>query len=1174
VAGTSLTGIFAPGSPPLVESLRTLVLDPNRTVSPGETIRATFTFSNSGGAPATGTRVRFSYPPGVAHVAGSDLIDDRPLGDGQFVDATGADSGDLAANADRKLECTFRVNDTVEDGSELAFQAALVSDQTPLLGSNIGRVIVRSPAILQNSSTFVTLVAPEAPHPGDTVTVRATVVNTGSSSAHDVVVLLPAPEHTTVVPRSARIDGRIVPVADAEAFDSDGTTIVSERLAPGASVIVEYQATIDSPLPDATRIKASGTVGAREVGEFAVASAEVLVASPVDFSGEDTALTLLCDDVVVPGMRIPMILRAVNAGTGAAEFVAMSFALPPGLVYAPGSAHVDGQTVGDDAVPGLTFSVGTLAAGRVIEVGLAATVAVPAPDVDVALPVEAVLHWKGGERDFARRLSARVAPRFSRARNFIEANRGSVNAREEVRFLLHVYNDGTAAEHNAVLRVIPGAYLDDVRVAESTDEPVPYREPLDLGIVPPHHERVFIVSARVASKVPDRSNVTFGAVLDVSGGTIDVGTATVVVRSRAQVLAANAAWEVTSKEPLRPNRLTEVVVRFTNGGSDTLRDARLVMTLPPELVIERAVDARRDREGLAFGDVPAETVHEAGITLRLLRPMAHDRVAVIEGWIVGKGISPVQLPRLDIPTFAEPEFAASAQLITSPSAFVDAGERVFHEIRMRNDGDGPAPRLSIRVIPSNLAVYVPATTTINGMAIPDDGGASQLWTQRGLALADINPGVELRIRWEMSVMAPLPAGTLLETRAVLEWGDGQTLAIAAPELRIQAQPSLGETSIGTPISVARAFPADAPAYIPPPLPEPERAYAPAPAPYVAPPEPVEISPRAAEVTHGFVDDEMPAMDMSPIGPLAVDADAELEPEHMPLASEEPVASDTAENEDEGVAAEPEETEDIAGELVTPEMEVTAEQMPRAIADMIAAQVALEAPGVAPETEPAPPAPTLYIDFVPERLEHALKMLDRADAGGLVQHLFAMRMFFPEHVAGASPQLADALSTAARTQRSPLDRFFVRLRMPRLTVTSKDLEDRDSRHALRSMLDQLVAAGAAVAPDPAPGTVRLEGPLDVARLKSLVSELDASPLGAVAPWVVNAQMLGSTVVLGDTQSDSLAHYRGEMLKVLTVLSELPIDEFHRVLTASVNRSLDESLAGVLDTLRGAARLTVE
>jgi uncharacterized repeat protein (TIGR01451 family) len=1132
VPGSSLTGIFAPGSPALVEGLRTLVLEPTRNAGPGETIRAEFSFSNFGGASATGVVVRFSHPQGAAHVAGSDLIDDRPLTDGTLVDAAGAQVGDLEANQQRKVSCSFRVNDTIEDGTELVFQAALISDQTPLVASNIERIIVRSRPVLSGSSTLVTLEAPERPRPGDTVTIRATVANTGSSSANEVVLLLPAPEHTVYVPRSARIDGRVVAGIDGEAFDYDSGIVATERLAPGASIGVEYQASIDSPLPDGTRIKVSGSVGAREVAEFALSSSEIVVASPVDFGGEETALTLLCDDAVSPGTRIPMILRAVNVGTGTADFVTIAFALPPGLIYAPGSAQVDGQPVSDETIPGLTFSLGTVASGRVVEAGLTATVAVPAPGADPALPVEAALRWKGGERDFARRLVARTAPRFNRARNFVEADRGGASARDDISFLVHVYNDGTAPERDVRLRVISGIHLEDIRVGESDEEAIPYREPIDLGLIPPHHERIFTVYARVASKVPDRSNVTLGAVLEHDNGAIDLGSATVVVRSRPSVERSSAAWEVAGNEPLRPNRFVDVAIRFTNSGSDVLRDARLALTVPAELSVERAVDARRDRDGLYFGDIPAETTHESRITLRLLRPVLGERKLALEGWLQGKGISPVQLPPLDIPTFSEPQFAQSATLVAAPAQYVDAGERVFYEIRLRNDGDGPANRLLIRVVPTNLAVYVPSTTTLNGLAVADDGGVSQLWSQRGLALADVNPGVELRIRWEMSVMAPLAAGTTLETRAVLEWGAGQTIAIAAPALRVQAQPTLGESTIGTPISIAQAFPMQAPAYERPPLPEPERPFRAAAAPPVTTSLP-EYEPQEV------------AIDMTPLTP-AVEASQASAPVQEPEAPVEP--------------------------------------MPRAIADVIAANV--DTLSAEPELQAAPieaelppesvePSPLLYLDLPAERLETTLRMLDRADAGGLVQHIFALRLLLPETAAGASPALVTAFATANRAMRAPLERFFVRLRMPRLSVTTKDLEDRDSRFALRALLDQVVQAPVQEAPSaPRPGVLRLQGTIDVDRLRALSSELETAPLGAVTPWVINAHMIGTTSVYDGSANDALGNYRGEVLKILTVLSELPIDEFHRVLTTSVNRSLDESLAGVLAALRGVAHLTVE
>jgi len=400
----------------------------------------------------------------------------------------------------------------------------------------------------------------------------------------------------------------------------------------------------------------------------------------------------------------------------------------------------------------------------------------------------------------------------------------------------------------------------------------------------------------------------------------------------------------------------------------------------------------------------------------------------------------------------------------------------------------------VRVVPTNLAVYVPSSTAINGMPVPDDSGMSQLWSQRGMVLADVNPGVELRIRWEMVVMYPLASGTQLDTRAVLEWSDGHTLALAAPTMRVQAQPALGESTAGNAISIARIFPSDAPAYEPPPLPE-------APKPY------------------------------------------------------------------------------------TPPVAVTAEAPPRALAEVIERQALPTAPAEPAAERAAPPAasaaegpqlasPVLYVDFTAERLVHTIKMLERSDVGGLVQHLFALRMLFPENVIGGSPQLGATFSSASRALRAPMERLFVRLRMPRLAVTGKDLEDRDSRVAMRTIVDALSSAPTGRLLAPPDGVVRVEGPVDADLVRALVPDLENAPLGAVAPWLANAHMLGGTIYHDGTRSDALAAYRREIQSVLSVLSELPMEEFHRVLTTSVNHTLDDAFAGVLDALRNAAHVASE
>jgi uncharacterized repeat protein (TIGR01451 family) len=1063
-----------------METLRTLVVTPRRTVTPGEIVRVEFAFSNLGGAPATGVRVRFANPSGVTYIEGSDTVDDAPLGNETFVANAGAQLGDLVPNAQRRVACSFRVNDRVEDGSELRFQAALATDQTPVVASNVERLLVRSAPVLQNSATLVTIATTAHPKPGDVIAVRATIANTGSSSAHEVFAFLPVPAHTRYVPRSARVAGRALLDDGDEPFDYASNRPVAERLAPGQSVEVEYQARIETPLADGTRIKVGGAVSSRDTGEFEVQSAEIVVSSPPDFSNDETAFTVFCDDIVSPGTRVPMTVRAVNAGTGDAHNVSIAIELPPGIAYTPGSAHLDGQPVSDETFAGGAFSLGTIAAGRVVEAGIAGiTVMQDRED----LPITATLRWRGPstgsgqapERRFTRTLRVRLSSRFTRARNYVEVDRAVVHAREEVTFTAHVFNDGTAPESNVQLRVIPGAFLENIRVAESPDEPVAYGEPFMLGIVQPHAERTFTIQARVASPVPDRAHVTLGAVLEFASGTFDLGVATLVVRSRPHVVADACTWLREQSEPLRPGQTHEIAIRFTNDGADAMRDARLDLTLPPELVLERAQNARRDGNALLFGDIAAETTHEARVAVRLVRPPRRDRTLTIEGTLAARGISTVQFDPLDIPTFAEPQFGEDAQLRSNPAQTIKAGERVAYELQLHNSGDGPAEHLLLRSVPSNLAVYIPGTTQLNGVTIPDDLGTSQLWSQRGLALTDVNPGVELRVRWEMLVISPIAVGTEIDTRVVAEWDGNHSLALAAPTLHVLSSPSLEAGAAGTPISVAQLVP---------------------------------------------VMEAPPAEEITPIPAAPAEEPAMIEPPAI---------------------AEPAMTAPVE---VEPPMETAAEE--------------------------AAPQPTLYVDFSQDQVVQAIRTIEKSDAGGLIPHLFAIVSLFPNAAAGADPRTAQIIENSVRGVRAPLDRFFVRLRMARLSVTAKDLEDRDSRLALRALVDAVAAAKPEETGYRPHGIVRFVGDVDVELLRKRAPELDTSPLGSVVPWIINANLIGTRVEYnGGGRSDVLGLYRTELLKVFGVLETLPMPEFHRVLTSSVNRTLDDALGAVLDALRSAA-----
>ena len=106
----TLTDVFAPGTPSLPEGLRTLHVSPGRTVEPGQTVHANFTFRNFGGGTATGFRVRFRLPEGLTYLVGTARIDDVAIdehgGLTSLLQSSGANLGDVPPGGERA--CALR----------------------------------------------------------------------------------------------------------------------------------------------------------------------------------------------------------------------------------------------------------------------------------------------------------------------------------------------------------------------------------------------------------------------------------------------------------------------------------------------------------------------------------------------------------------------------------------------------------------------------------------------------------------------------------------------------------------------------------------------------------------------------------------------------------------------------------------------------------------------------------------------------------------------------------------------------------------------------------------------------------------------------------------------------------------------------------------------------------
>lgn len=806
----TLTDVFAPGTPTLPEGLRTLVVSPERELEPGMTVRATFTFRNQGGAPATGVRVRFNLPEGLVYLVGSGKLDGEDLDDEQgsspLLARAGAQIGDVAPAEERRIDLAYSVAGAIENGSTVEMQAAVAAFELPPVGSNVVRLVAHSRPALENALTNI---AVETRHgaaagaaPGGEAGVTVRVHNAGESSAHDVVVVSPVPEFTSYVPNSARVNGREFERELLAPFDRVHAPIVAPSLPASATVTVQYRVRIDDPLPDGTTIVARAQIASQETAAFSIEPAGLTVRAQADFSDDRTSLIVEPEYDVTPGSRITIRTTAFNAGTTAAENVTLALELPDQVLPVRGGFRIDGQPLRERKKEHLTFDLGTIGARESVEFVAEASVLSPIVD-GTSLPVRAKLHWDStGERDFECTAVVRSQPCFATRRNRISrAGSGIVHPSDECEATVVLTNDGSAAATDARLHLLLDPALDEVRVFDKTVRLPMDRDEVALGTIDPYGSRRLTVRARVRTPYANRSELRLSASLHAREvGEVFLGEANWRVESHPAFSPETSQLELVQDDVFRPNQLVEVHVRLRNEGTDIANNVRLRLYVSPEARLESVEGATRERSALLFGEIrPGGTV-EAKLGVRLLRSLAKAFPVTIEAVLTADAMLPVQLTKLTIVTTAEPNFAVGT-LHSEPADIADAGDEVEYVLHVRNSGDGPARRARVSIDTLNELIYVPNSTTVNDLPVRDIGAQSPLASEQGIILSDVDPGVEATIAWREVVHNGLASGETIVRLARVAYDGDRLDEIAAPELKVRCSPVFANAIAGLPFGL-------------------------------------------------------------------------------------------------------------------------------------------------------------------------------------------------------------------------------------------------------------------------------------------------------------------------------------------------------------------------------------
>ncbi|HEY6326987.1 MAG TPA: hypothetical protein VIW73_10810 [Candidatus Cybelea sp.] len=812
-----LSEVFAPGAPTLPERLRTLVVSPERELEPGMTVRATFTFRNQGGAPATGVRLRFNAPDGLIYLVGSGSLDGNPLddelGNSPLLARAGADIGDVAPDEERRIDVAYSVAGAIENGTTVELQAALASFELPPIGSNVVRLVARSKPQLRNALTRAALETTQHPVPGSEAQVTIYIHNAGESSARDVVVVAPIPEHTSYVAGSARVNGRDVERELGSSFDNVYAPIVVRSLPASASATVSYRVRIDSPLGDGTHIVAEIQVASQETAAFALEPASLTVSAVPDFGDDRTSLTAKPAADVRPGGRVRLTLTAHNAGTAGAARATANFELGENLIPVRGASTIDGSPARDRRKEPLRFALGPIDAGEAVTLCTDAVVASPLED-ETVVTAAATLEWEPARDAAGRRLVCGIAvrsdPAFLARRNLVE-RRGSAIVRPgaQIEAAIVVTNDGSAAAHDAVLHLRLAPELEEVAAFENSarlsldagSAGLPHADTIDIGSIDAQETRRITIRARVPSPCPDRRELLVGASLHTRElGETPLREAFWRVDSHPAFTPESSRMELADDSVLRPNQLALVDVLIANTGTDVAHNVRLRLYVSAEARLESVEGATRDKSSLSFGDIAPGGSGRARLGLRLLRSLAKEYPVTIDAVLTADAMLPVPLARLTIATAAEPDFSIGS-FRSDPAESVDVGDPVEWVLHVRNGGDGVAHHVAIFVDAPESLIYVPNSTTVNDVAIRDAGTAAPFAAPKGIVLNEVDPGVEATIRWRTVVHNGLPAGTMIAQIARVRYDGEREDQFVAPDLKVRSGPVFANAIAGLPFGL-------------------------------------------------------------------------------------------------------------------------------------------------------------------------------------------------------------------------------------------------------------------------------------------------------------------------------------------------------------------------------------
>ncbi|HEX9765675.1 MAG TPA: SdrD B-like domain-containing protein [Nitriliruptorales bacterium] len=765
------------------------------TVEPGTTVVYGHLLTNTG-------NVTDSYDLTADSDTGFSVrvVDDLD-GDGQLDtgEPTISASRTLAPGAFQRLLVVLEVPTGVASGTIDTVTAVAASRGSPgVVGQafDVTTVVAGELALVKTASP-----GSSAVNPGQSITYRIEVRNTGGAAVTGVIVTDDTPSSASYRAGTTRLDGVPVPdrsTGDRNPLHSDGGGLGLGDLAPGATRVITFEVQVRSPLPDGTLLVnvAEATGGDGLMATDSVS--QLVTASPVI----DVAKTASppAGGVIGPGQVLTYTIQVRNVGNLAATGARLEDEVPLNTTYVAGSTRLDGAPVADAGGPEpapLAPANGGLLLGRLDPGGATRTVSFqvrvgdPLPQGTVVTNVASVTTAEG--------VSARSAP---------------------VRHTVHVIAGVDLVPDGAVTTEAPGQGVhphvvtntgtgtDTIVLSASSAQGWPvtlYRDDDGDGVwdlaegtvvgstgplAPGATFRFFVVvdvpEATPAGRV-DVATVTARSSVDAAVSDTAVDTTTVIAPELGFTKAA-----VPSGDQINPGATITYRLVVTNRGRAAAADV-LVSDDTPAGTTYVAGSARIDTTPLPDepnGDGNPFSLANAGHTLDSVEPGTAVTLsfAVTVPLTTTLGTVVTNTATMAVPNAPDVTAEASHTVTAGPvldlnktsvppeTTSLTAGDVVSYTITVANVGALVAT--GVRVAddtPLNTA-YVPGSATVDGATVPDampDPNPFASATTGGYLVGDLLPGADpVVLRFDVEVIESVDDAESVRNVATAASGEG------------------------------------------------------------------------------------------------------------------------------------------------------------------------------------------------------------------------------------------------------------------------------------------------------------------------------------------------------------------------------------------------------------------